>query len=61
MAGMPDLTDFQLDRARKVISLLPSGARALSLTGGEPTLHADALIGLLEHCQRVAPGSRCTC
>jgi His-Xaa-Ser system radical SAM maturase HxsC len=43
------------DRARKVISLLPQGARALSLTGGEPTLHADALIGLLEHCQRVAP------
>ena len=43
------------DRARKVISLLPEGARALSLTGGEPTLHADALIGLLEHCKRVAP------
>ena len=44
------------DRARKVISLLPEGARDLSLTGGEPTLHADALIGLLEHCKRVAPG-----
>jgi len=44
------------DRARKVISLLPEGAQALSLTGGEPTLHADALIGLLEHCKRVAPG-----
>ncbi len=44
------------DRARKVISLLPDGARALSLTGGEPTLHADALIGLLEHCKRAAPG-----
>jgi His-Xaa-Ser system radical SAM maturase HxsC len=43
------------DRARKVISLLPQGARALSLTGGEPTLHADALISLLEHCKRVAP------
>src|ERR1700677_2323938 len=43
------------DRARKVISLLPEGARAISLTGGEPTLHADALIGLLEHCKRVAP------
>ena len=28
---------------------------AVSLTGGEPTLHADALIGLLEHCQQVAP------
>jgi len=44
------------DRAKKVISLLPEGAQALSLTGGEPTLHADALIGLLEHCKRVAPG-----
>ena len=44
------------DRARKVISLLPDDARALSLTGGEPTLHADALIGLLEHCKRVTPG-----
>jgi His-Xaa-Ser system radical SAM maturase HxsC len=44
------------DRARKVISLLPQGARALSLTGGEPTLHADALISLLEHSKRVAPG-----
>ena len=44
------------DRARKVISLLPQGARALSLTGGEPTLHADALIGLMEHCKQVAPG-----
>jgi His-Xaa-Ser system radical SAM maturase HxsC len=47
---------WQFDRARKVISLLPQGARALSLTGGEPTLHADALIGLLEHCKQVAPG-----
>jgi His-Xaa-Ser system radical SAM maturase HxsC len=44
------------DRARKVISLLPDDGRALSLTGGEPTLHADALIGLLEHCKRAAPG-----
>jgi His-Xaa-Ser system radical SAM maturase HxsC len=43
------------DRARKVISLLPESAQALSLTGGEPTLHADALIGLLEHCKRVVP------
>jgi len=42
-------------RARRVISLLPEGARSLSLTGGEPTLRADALIGLLEHCQQVAP------
>jgi His-Xaa-Ser system radical SAM maturase HxsC len=44
------------ERARKVVSLLPAGARSLSLTGGEPTLDAGALIGLLEHCQQVAPG-----
>jgi His-Xaa-Ser system radical SAM maturase HxsC len=43
------------DRATKVISLLPEGTRSLSLTGGEPTLHAEALIGLLEHCGRSAP------
>jgi His-Xaa-Ser system radical SAM maturase HxsC len=43
------------DRARKVISLLPESARSLSLTGGEPTLHADALIGLLGHCATAAP------
>ena len=43
------------DRARKVISLLPVGARSISLTGGEPTLHADALIGLLDHCAQAAP------
>jgi His-Xaa-Ser system radical SAM maturase HxsC len=44
------------DRARKVIDLLPEGAQALSFTGGEPTLNEDAFIGLLEHCQKVAPG-----
>ena len=43
------------DRARKVISLLPEEAQSISLTGGEPTLHADALVGLLEHCKRTAP------
>jgi His-Xaa-Ser system radical SAM maturase HxsC len=44
------------DRARKVVSLLPGDARSLSLTGGEPTLHGDALISLLEHCRSMAPG-----
>jgi His-Xaa-Ser system radical SAM maturase HxsC len=43
------------DRARKVISLLPAGVRSVSFTGGEPTLHADALIGLLTHCAATAP------
>lgn len=44
------------DRARKVISLIPEPARALSFTGGEPTLNADAFIGLLKYCQQVRPG-----
>ena len=44
------------DRAKKVVSLLPADARALSFTGGEPTLNADAFISLLEHCERVRPG-----
>jgi His-Xaa-Ser system radical SAM maturase HxsC len=43
-------------RARKVIGLLPDDARALSFTGGEPTLNGEAFLGLLEHCQEVAPG-----
>jgi His-Xaa-Ser system radical SAM maturase HxsC len=44
------------DQARKVVSLLPPGARALSLTGGEPTLHPDALLGLLAHIKGTRPG-----
>ena len=44
------------ERARKVIDLLPGDAQALNFTGGEPTLNGDAFIGLLEHCQKVAPG-----
>jgi His-Xaa-Ser system radical SAM maturase HxsC len=43
------------DRASKVVSLLPSTARALSLTGGEPTLHPEALLGLLTHINRTRP------
>ncbi len=42
-------------QARQIISLLPTAARSLGLTGGEPTLHEDALISLLEHCRSVAP------
>jgi His-Xaa-Ser system radical SAM maturase HxsC len=44
------------NRARKVVDLLPPDARALSFTGGEPTLNAEAFIGLLKHCELVAPG-----
>jgi His-Xaa-Ser system radical SAM maturase HxsC len=43
------------ERARRVVSLLPPTARSLGLTGGEPTLHPDDLIGLLEHCRDAAP------
>lgn len=43
------------ERAKRVVSLLPGTARSLGLTGGEPTLHVDALIGLLEHCRDTAP------
>jgi len=43
------------DRAKQIVSLLPSSARSLGLTGGEPTLHADALIDLLEHCRDTTP------
>ena len=43
------------ERARRVVSLLPPTAKSLGLTGGEPTLHADDLIGLLEHCRDTAP------
>ena len=43
------------ERAKSVVSLLPPSARSLGLTGGEPTLHADALIDLLEHCRDTAP------
>jgi His-Xaa-Ser system radical SAM maturase HxsC len=43
------------DRAKQMISLLPRSARSLGLTGGEPTLHADALIDLLQHCRDTTP------
>jgi His-Xaa-Ser system radical SAM maturase HxsC len=43
------------ERAKSVVSLLPPSARSLGLTGGEPTLRADALTDLLEHCRDTAP------
>ncbi len=43
------------ERAMRIISLLPPSAHSLGLTGGEPTLRGDALIELLEHCQRTRP------
>jgi His-Xaa-Ser system radical SAM maturase HxsC len=46
------------ERAKEIISLLPAGPHELGLTGGEPSLHGDALIDLLEHCRDVAPQLR---
>lgn len=43
------------ERAKQVVSLLPTGPHALGLTGGEPTLQADALLDLLHHCRDTAP------
>jgi His-Xaa-Ser system radical SAM maturase HxsC len=42
-------------QAHKVIDLLPPDAQSLGLTGGEPTLNADALLDLLNHCRVTAP------
>jgi His-Xaa-Ser system radical SAM maturase HxsC len=42
-------------RARRIISLLPPSAHSIGLTGGEPTIHADELIGLLQHCRAIRP------
>lgn len=43
------------ERAKKVVSLLPASAAALSLTGGEPTLHPEALVDLLTHIRLTRP------
>ena len=43
------------ERAKRIVSLLPPSAYGLGLTGGEPTLHAEALIDLLEHCRDTTP------
>ena len=43
------------ERAKRIVSLLPRSAHSMGLTGGEPTLHADAFIDLLEHCRSTTP------
>jgi His-Xaa-Ser system radical SAM maturase HxsC len=58
MCSQPPKTrdDFWLfGRAKRIVSLLPPSAKSLGLTGGEPTLNADALIDLLEHCRDTTP------
>lgn len=42
-------------RARRIVSLLPPSARSIGLTGGEPTLHPEALLELLGHCRQIRP------
>jgi len=42
-------------RAERIVSLLPPAARSVGLTGGEPTLHPEELLGLLGHCRQIRP------
>jgi His-Xaa-Ser system radical SAM maturase HxsC len=42
-------------RAAAIIDALPSSARSVALTGGEPTVDADAFLGLIEHISSAAP------
>ena len=46
---------YLYDRARRVVSALPDAARAVSLTGGEPTIVPEAFFGLLEHIGAIRP------
>jgi His-Xaa-Ser system radical SAM maturase HxsC len=58
MCSQPPKTrdDFWLfGRAKRIVGLLPPSARSIGLTGGEPALHADALIDLLEYCRDTTP------
>jgi len=42
-------------RAERIVSALPPSARALGLTGGEPTIDPEAFLRLLHHCAAEAP------
>lgn len=42
-------------RAKRVVSALPVGARAISFTGGEPTVEPERFLDLVAHVSRVAP------
>lgn len=46
---------YLFTRAARVISALPPSARAVTLSGGEPTLDADAFLELLRHIAAVSP------
>ncbi len=49
----PDAWLFR--QAADVVELLPPSAREITLTGGEPTLHPEALLGLLRHINATRP------
>lgn len=42
-------------RARRIIDALPAQAQGVALTGGEPTVDADAFLDLLRHISIAAP------
>lgn len=42
-------------RARRIVDALPPSAESVTLTGGEPTVDADAFLGLLRHIATTAP------
>ena len=47
--------DWLMDEAFEVVPLIPSEATQLTLTGGEPTLHGERFIELLELCRDAIP------
>jgi His-Xaa-Ser system radical SAM maturase HxsC len=42
-------------RAKRIISALPSDARSIGFTGGEPTIDGTAFLDLIQHCASQAP------
>lgn len=46
---------YLYDRAMRIVTAMPAGARAVSLTGGEPTIVPEAFFGLLEHINTSRP------
>ena len=49
---------YLYDHAKDIIGLLPAGARALTLTGGEPTTDRRAFLEVLAHIRRTQPSLR---
>ena len=47
--------DWIIDEVERLIPMLPTSAREIGFTGGEPTLYEDRLIRLLEQTKRCLP------